>query len=133
EANGIVYYSSAPNPILGKPLPNEQPDIMAFNMSKRKSETIVKGSRNFGLSADGKSMLYVKHKDWYIRPANTSDKKGSKLDLSHMNMWVDPRVEWTEMYWQAWRLYRNFFFNPKMNGKDWKAIGKRYAKLLPLA
>jgi tricorn protease len=131
ESDGVVYYSSTPNPILGKPLANEKPDIMAFDMAKRKNKTIVKGARNFGLSAGGKSILYVKHNDWYIRPANTSDNKGTKLDLSHMSMWVDPRVEWTEMYWQAWRLYRNFFFNPKMNGKDWKAIGKRYAKLLP--
>src|SRR5699024_10426160 len=40
ESNGVVYYSSAPNPVLGKPLPNEQPDIMAFDMAKRENKTI---------------------------------------------------------------------------------------------
>ncbi len=132
ESNGVVFYTTYPNPVLGKTLPGEQPALMAYDMDKRDGKQLVAGVSAFGLSADGKSLLYSAGNDWYIRPADMSDGSGDKLDLSHMQMHVDPMAEWKEMYWQAWRLERDFFFNPKMNGKDWNAIGKRYAALLPL-
>ena len=36
------------------------------------------------------------------------------------------------MFDSAWRLERDFFFSPKMNGVDWHAVRDAYAKLLPL-
>ena len=132
EAGGVVFYTSEPNPVLGENLPGEQPALMAYDMGKREGKELVAGASAFTLSSDGKSILYNAKNDWYIRPASYSDGQGDKLDLSGMKMEVDPQAEWKEMYWQAWRLERDFFFNPKMNGKDWSAIGKRYAALLPL-
>ncbi|MGH8274416.1 MAG: S41 family peptidase [Gammaproteobacteria bacterium] len=132
ESNSVVFYTTYPNPILGQPLPGEQPELMAYDMNKRKGKELVSGANGFAISANGKSLLYSAQGNWYIRPADMSDGAGNKLDLSHMKMRVNPVAEWKEMYWQAWRLYRNYFINPKMNGKDWTAIGKRYAALLPL-
>ncbi|MGH8271716.1 MAG: S41 family peptidase, partial [Gammaproteobacteria bacterium] len=131
-SNGVVFYVTYPNPILGPPLPGEQSELMSFDMKTRKGKQLVAGANGFEISADGKSLFYASNSGWYIRPADTSGGNGDKLDLSHMKMRVDPVAEWKEMYWQAWRMYRNFFFNPEMNGKDWNAIGKRYAALLPL-
>ncbi len=132
ESNGVVFYTTFPTPILGQPLPGSKPALRAYDMKTRKGKKLVAGASGFTLSAHGKSLLYSKGDHWYIRPADMSDGKGTKLDLSHMQMRVDPRAEWTEMYWQAWRLYRDFFVNPKMNDKNWKTIGQRYARLLPL-
>ncbi|HYW76673.1 MAG TPA: S41 family peptidase [Gammaproteobacteria bacterium] len=132
ESNGVVFYTTSPNPILGNTLPGEAPALMAYDMNKRKGKQLVAGVSGFALSDNGKSLLYQAGNNWYIRAADMSDGSGDKLDLSHMQMRVDPVAEWKEMYWQAWRLEHNFFVNPKMNGKDWKAIGKRYAALLPL-
>ena len=131
-SNGVVFYTTYPNPILGNTLPGETPALMAYDMDKRSGKQLVAGVGDFALSANGKSLLYNAGNDWYIRPADMSDGSGDKLDLSHMQMRVDPVAEWKEMYWQAWRLERDFFYSPKMNGKDWNAIGKRYAALLPL-
>ncbi|MCA1996833.1 MAG: PDZ domain-containing protein [Armatimonadetes bacterium] len=44
---------------------------------------------------------------------------------------VDPRAEWRQMYWEAWRYQRDHFYDPNMLGLDWKAIGNKYAELLP--
>lgn len=132
ETNGVVFYTTYPNPVLGPSLPGEAPALMAYDMNKREGKQLVGGASDFEISADGKSLLYTANNDWYTRPADMSAGNGDKLDLSHMQMKVDPQAEWKEMYWQAWRLERDFFFNPKMNGKDWNAIGKRYAALLPL-
>jgi len=131
-ADGVVFYTTEPNPVLGHRLPGEQPALMAFDMAQRKGKQLVAGASGFTVSADGKSLLYTARNNWYIRPADYSSGQGDKLDTSHMKMEVDPQAEWKEMYWQAWRLERDFFYNPKMNGKNWDAIGKRYAALLPL-
>ncbi len=131
-SNGVVFYTTNPNPVLGNPLPGEQPALMAYDMHKRTGKQLVAGVNGFALSANGKSLLYRVHNNWYIRSADMSNGTGDKLNFAHMQMRVDPRAEWKEMYWQAWRLERDFFYNPKMNGKNWTAIGKRYAALLPL-
>ncbi len=50
-----------------------------------------------------------------------------------MRTLVDPPVEWAEMYDNAWRLERDLFFSPVMNGQDWPTVREAYRKLLPLA
>jgi tricorn protease len=45
---------------------------------------------------------------------------------------VDPGAEWAEMFDNAWRLERDLFFSPVMNGQDWKAVHDSYRKLVPL-
>ena len=132
EADGTVYYLTLPNPVLGKPLTGEKPALRAFDMKTRKGKLLVRGVRGFSLSADGKTLFYTTGpRQWFTRPAIFGKAKSHQLNLTRMQMRVDPRAEWREMYRQAWRLERNFFFNPQMNGRNWKAIGARYAKLLP--
>ena len=90
----------------------------------------------YALSADGKKVLYKVEKDYFIADAAADKGKGEegkkKLDLSHMRVRVEPTQEWVEMFNSAWRLERDFFFSPKMNGVDWQAVRASYAKLLPL-
>src|SRR5260221_1286193 len=66
------------------------------------------------------------------KPAPAGEGGPQQIDLKQMRVQIDPRQEWVEMYDQAWRLERDFFYNPKMNGADWSAIGASYRKLLPL-
>jgi tricorn protease len=42
-----------------------------------------------------------------------------------------PVEEWRQIFWEVWRRYRDFFYDPNMHGHDWKEIGERYSKLLP--
>jgi tricorn protease len=44
---------------------------------------------------------------------------------------VDPRQEWLQIFNEAWRLERDFYYDPNMGGLDWKAVGERYRKLVP--
>jgi tricorn protease len=48
-----------------------------------------------------------------------------------MQAWVDPRAEWMQMFNEAWRLERDFYYDPAMGGLDWKAVGERYRQLVP--
>ena len=45
---------------------------------------------------------------------------------------VEPAREWAEMFENAWRLERDLFVNPTINGVNWQEVHDKYAKLLPL-
>ena len=43
---------------------------------------------------------------------------------------VDPRAEWRQMFTDAYRFERDFFYDPNMHGVDWEAVRAKYAKVL---
>lgn len=135
-----VFYGTSPSLTIEGPLPGEKPVLHVYDMKERKDAVVVEGLSGFVVSADGKKVLYKREKSYTIADAKPSDEaddeddKGPKtLDLSHMRVLVQPTQEWAEMFSAAWRLERDFFFNPKMNDVDWPGVRASYAKLLPLA
>ncbi len=127
----VYYVTSSPSMIAG-PLPGESTDLHVFDMNKRKDHVLIKAIGGYALSADGNKILYKQKSNYFIVNAKPGDKeKPKELNLSNMQVDINPVAEWDEMYNQAWRLERDFFYNKDMNGKDWNAIGERYRKLLP--
>ena len=99
--------------------------------AKPKVETVVSGIRGYELSMDGKKLLVRKGSDYYVvdaKPGKASLKQ-AKVDLSGWSLSTDPREEWRQMFTEAWRLERDYFYDPSMHGVDWKAM---HAKYLPL-
>ena len=56
-----------------------------------------------------------------------------KVPSGQLDMTVDPKAEWKQIFTDAWRLERDFFYDRHMHGVDWAAMRKRYAGLLDLA
>lgn len=134
EFHGTVFYATDPIPVLGGSIPGEAPQLRAYNLAKRKGLTLAQGiGSGFALSADGSTLLYQIGKQWDLRPATFSKQAPTKtLDTSHMQMQVDPRAEWAEMFGEAWRNVRDYFADPKLITSKWAAIGRHYRSLLPL-
>jgi len=42
-------------------------------------------------------------------------------------------VEWRQIFADAWRFSRDYFYDPSMHGLDWKRVRDQYAALLPHA
>src|SRR5438105_4509012 len=112
--------------------------LCTYNLEDRKE--IVLGDVNaYQISADGKKMLVKIKKDYAIidlpkAKLETNDEKtgkGRKLKLEGLDMQLDRHAEWNQIYFEAWRQMRDFFFSPTMNGIDWKAMRNKYAALVP--
>jgi tricorn protease len=136
-ANRIYYLITPPQMIEGT-LPRQEPELNVFDLKKRKETTLVKSVDGFALSADGSTIIYQQKKNYFILNAEVPEENNQagkrqpkKLNLSGMHIQIDPVAEWKEMFNEAWRLERDFFYNTKMNGKDWPAIYTKYEKLLP--
>ena len=54
-----------------------------------------------------------------------------KLELNGLDMKLDPRAEWKQIFDEAWRIERDFITSPSMRGLDWAAIKTRYEQELP--
>jgi tricorn protease len=57
------------------------------------------------------------------------EAKEAKLDLSGWSLSINPRQEWKQMLHEAWRLQRDFFYDPKTHGVDWEGVWKQYGSL----
>jgi tricorn protease len=55
----------------------------------------------------------------------------AQIDLSAVAVEISPAEEWRGMFVDAWRLHRDYFYDPEMHGVDWLGVRKRHEALLP--
>lgn len=108
--------------------------VQKFDLAKRKVEKLADGISHLSLSADGEKMLLASGEKWSIAgtgaPVEEGGKETKALDLSSMQAYVDPRAEWRQMYHEAWRIQRDFLYDPHAHGLDLAAAEKKYSRFL---
>lgn len=106
--------------------------IMRYNIKNEKAEDILDGTGFGVISADGKSFIYRTNGDYAIAKNQTGQKIGNgKLNLEKLMMKIDPVKEWNQIYEDAFRIFRDFFYVNNLHGVDWEGIKKTYSALLP--
>ena len=107
--------------------------IQRFDLKDRKTETLVTEADDFEISADGKKLLYRQKENWSIGSAiaKALPPNEGKLKLEAIEVRVDPRAEWPQIFNEVWRINRDYFYDPGMHGVDWQAMRAKYAAFLP--
>ncbi len=128
-AAGQVFFLEGPGGD-GTPRP---PELKRFDLARRKVETVLPAVLDYRLSGDGKKALVFAPPDsWSIIDAAGKPEPGKgKLNIDAIEVRVEPRAEWAEIFDEAWRINRDYFYDPNMHGADWKAVKKKYAVFLP--
>lgn len=96
-------------------------------------KTVVPDITSVEPTADLKKLLVHKGDGFYLidaAPAPASDLEKKAVDLSGWMLSLTPRQEWRQMYREAWRLERDYFYDRDMHGVNWKAIKEKYAPLV---
>jgi tricorn protease len=102
-----------------------------FDLAERKLDKFQDGVRGFTLSATGEKVLLRQGTQWLILPTEGTAEEGKGvLKTGDMEVFVEPLVEWKQMYHEAWRIERDFFYDPGHHGLDLAAAEKRYAPYL---
>ncbi len=127
-----IFYRTTPPQMIEGALPGEKPALHAYDMDKRKDETILDGLDSYSLSADGSHVLFKQAKEYSVAETKAGGGERHALHLDDMSMRVRPTQEWSEMFNSAWRLERDLFFSTQTNGVNWQAVHDTYARLLPL-
>ena len=101
-------------------------------------ESVLADVKGYELSLDRKKMLVRKGEDFYILDSDVkatalADPKALpklKMDLSRWTFATNPRAEFRELFMDAWRLERDYFYDRNMQGVDWKQMQDRYVRLV---
>ena len=109
-----------------------------INNKGDKPETLMEDIRGFEVSADGKKILIRKPTELMVidAPAKAAALKDpktiadSQVDLKTWTFSVIPTNEYKEAFADAWRLHRDYFYDRKMHGVNWKAMRDKYGELL---
>jgi tricorn protease len=130
-ADGKLIFTEHPLAGTGKPgAPGGT--LKYYDQKERKAETIISGINSFDISADGKKLIYSSKGSYgIIEPAKGKKVGDGKLNLSGMSTEIDPREEWAQIFTEAWRIQRDFFYDEGMHQVDWNAMKIRYEKMLP--
>ncbi len=131
-----IFYLTQPLGLIEGTLNGEKTALRFFDLKTRKTSLVTEDVDGYSLSLDGRHVLIKHDKDYTVLPAKADANKDAdnkkQLKLDHLRERVDPSLEWAEMFENAWRLERDLFFSPVINGVDWKAVHDSYLKLLPL-
>ncbi|MGE5741158.1 MAG: PDZ domain-containing protein, partial [Candidatus Aminicenantes bacterium RBG_16_66_30] len=121
-AGDFIYYGRF------KPLA-DSPSLMLYNLADRKEQDLGKVD-GYEVSADGKKMLVQMDRAYGIIDLPKAPiRLATKLDLSGMEVALDRRQEWDQIYEECWRQMKEFFYAPNMHGGDWATRGARYKTL----
>jgi tricorn protease len=123
-----------PPPTPGAQGPPSNITVQQFDMSKRKAEKVLDGVASFELARNGEKVLYRKGEKWFLAavppPGGKAPGEAEPLKLDEMEVHVDPRAEWRQMYREVWRMERHFLYDPHFHGLDLDAAEKKYAVFL---
>ncbi len=97
---------------------------------KERVKTVVAGVDGFRISADGEKLLVRQGEAWYLVDPKAEQKLETKVPFTGLVATVEPRAEWRQMFREAWRLQRDFFYDPGMHGVDWEGVYEQYAAML---
>jgi tricorn protease len=105
--------------------------VHRFDLESRKTEKLAEGVTGFDVSRDGEKMLVRQGESWSIAETAKPPEAGKgALRLEDVEVPVDPRAEWRQMYHEVWRVERDFFYDPGLHGVDLAAAVKRYEPYL---
>jgi tricorn protease len=122
--NNKVYYNRILQGV------KEGNGLMVFDFKEKKEEII--GDFSYTISANNNKMLIGKDKNWIVTDLPSGPIKMDKtIDLSGMISSVNYQLEWHQIFYEAWRQMRDFFYVDNMHGVDWIAIYEKYSPLVP--
>jgi len=129
---GVLYVSVRQWPA---PQPGSTPSrtLYRYELSQpRELQKLVEDVSEFSVTADGRKILYKQGNSWFLIAGDQAPEAGAgRLDLASIQIEVDPAAEWRQIYREAWRLMRDYFYDPNYHGQNLSELEQHYATYLP--
>jgi tricorn protease len=85
----------------------------------------------FMIAAKGEKLLFNSKGKWGITATGQKPGPDAMLNTSGLQVKISPKEEWQNIFNEAWRVNRDYFYDPNMHGADWNAMKKKYEVFLP--
>jgi tricorn protease len=124
--DGKLIYHRLPN----SGSTGEQPGLFMYDIEKREEKRVMTNVNGYAVSKDGKSILVMQGNSLGIIKPAPDQKIEKPLRSSAMEMTLNPKEEWKQLFNDTWRRYRDFFYDPAMQQVDWNDVKKQYSALM---
>lgn len=120
-SNGVLYLKG-----------DDEPSLRIYNIDDRKEETIADGVRDYDLAPNGEKLIaHIGPNYSMLAPKAGQKPNESLVKLDTLDMRIEPKAEWAQEFTDAWRILRDWFYDPNMHGLDWNGIREQYGQLVP--
>ncbi|MCP3933178.1 MAG: Tricorn protease like protein [Bacteroidetes bacterium] len=123
---GKLVYLRVPNTGSGE----RSSSLVYYDLEKREEKTIISDVSRYSVTADGKTLLVSSKGKYGIVKPQPNQKIEKPIPTDGLVMNLVPREEWTQIFNDTWRRYRDFFYDPNMHQMDWEALRDRYGALI---
>lgn len=123
--NKIIYIKYPPNDER-----NVKPSLKFFDTEKKEEKTILDNIDDYKMSADRLKLLVHQGESFAIIKPEEAQKFEKPLRITEMQMLVNPMEEWKQILTDAWRIERDYFYDPNMHGVNWQQVKDKYMKML---
>ena len=107
-------------------------DLYHYNLEEKESTKVISGIANYHQSADGKKLVYRAGSTYGVVDVGGKASVGDgKVDYGDVRLRVDRNQEFFQIFDEAWRVERDWFYDPDMHGVDWDAIREKYRRFVP--
>lgn len=123
-------WSETPGAEQGQP---RNRSLYAYDLAKLgEAQKIAEKFTSYDITRDGSKFLYRKGSDWFLANVETAPKPDEgKLNLSKLEVRVEPQAEWRQMFHESMRIMRDWFYDPNYHGQNLKELENYYATYLP--
>jgi tricorn protease len=129
EPGQIFYLENAPD-VGSSAAPGAT--LHKFDFKTRKDEVVLGSVSGYELSADKKKILYSSGGAFFITAVGPKPQPGQgRLAVDAIEVKINPISEWKQIFDEAWRINRDYFYATNMHGVDWPAMKKKYEIFLP--
>lgn len=104
--------------------------IKLFDFDKKEEKTVLDGAYGFIASGDRSKILVGKGGQYAVLDPSEGAKFEKPINMKSMIATLDPQAEWKQIFMDAWRIQRDFFYDKGMHGVDWEGMKNRYLKVL---
>lgn len=119
----LFYLSASPH--------DAAPTTLNLYSFKKRKEEVIMPADVYSIGAKGEKTLYYLKGKWGIAATGQKPTPEGIINTSSIQVKMSPRQEWNNIFNEAWRVNRDFFYDAKMHGVDWMAMKKKYETLLP--
>ncbi|MEZ4388108.1 MAG: PDZ domain-containing protein [Candidatus Krumholzibacteriia bacterium] len=104
--------------------------LVSYSVADKKTTDLGGRVTNYHLTADRKTAVVRQGDAYTVVAAGKALDAGEKVDLGDIRLPVVRAEEYRQIFDEAWRIQRDWFYDPGMHGEDWAAVHDKYAPLV---
>jgi len=119
----LFYLSASPH--------NATPTMLSLFTFKKRKEEVLMPADGYSIAAKGDKTVFVTKGKWGITATGQKPGPEAMINTAAIQVKVSPKEEWPNIFNEAWRVNRDYFYDPNMHGVNWAEMKRKYEVLLP--